>query len=193
MAVALIVGGADNVWEDAAAALELFTPDATFLVKSMIAHWPLRADYAVSLHPEWFPKWFRERPRLTGRPNDKMAVWAHKMSHSLVEHTTDDWQGSTGLFAVKIAIEEGFEGIVLAGIPMEAERKHFMRKITWSSCQLFRKGWQVNLPTYRDKTRSMSGWTETLLGRPTAAWLASLNAASPDPDRVAKLRSGRCP
>lgn len=192
MAIALIVGGADNVWEDAVAAMSLFTPDATFLVKSMIAHWPLSADYGITLHPEWISKWLRERPRLSGRVSDKLEIWAHKRANNLVDKVTDDWQGSSGLLAVKVALEEGFDGIVLAGVPMDAQRNHFVRKVTWSSCQMFRKGWEVHLPTIRDKTRSMSGWTQERLGAPTTEWLLALNASPPNPDRVENLRSRRC-
>lgn len=192
MRTALIIGGADNVWEDAEAALSLFTPDAVFAVKTMIAHWPLKVDYGVTLHPEWTAKWLRERARITGRSDaDKIEIWAHKPFGTVVQKVTPDWQGSSGLFAVKIALEEKFDGIVLAGVPMD-NRKHFTKPGAWSSFQIFLKGWQVHMPELRDKVRSMSGWTKEHLGEPTPEWLSALGVSPPDPDRVANLRSRRC-
>jgi hypothetical protein len=183
MAVALVIGGAECVWNDAKEALSMFTPDAVFVTNDMIAHWPTRLDYAVTLHPEKIVEWIRRR-KIAGF-SEPGEIWAHHMrSGQIVQRSTPDWGGSSGLFAVKIALEEGFDGIVLAGVPMVPEAKHFVRKSDWVAGHSFKKAWSNHLEAIKPKTRSMSGLTKELLGGPTAKWLLSIEAAPSDPDRV---------
>lgn len=79
--------------------------------------------------------------------------------------------GSSGLFAVRVALELGFDRIVLCGVPMQKEQGRLDGIVRWSGAEAFKKGWQQALPHLRDTTRSMSGWTKQLLGAPTAEWL----------------------
>jgi hypothetical protein len=82
--------------------------------------------------------------------------------------------GSSGLFAVKIAVDEGCSRIVLAGVPMSADGGHIGDgKIFRSECHEYRKAWEQALPAFKDVTTSMSGWTAARLGMPTREWLRS--------------------
>jgi hypothetical protein len=174
---ALVLGCAECVWADAAAAAKLFEPDAVFAVKAMIAHWPDRIDYAVTLHPEMLADFLRRRCD-AGLPM-AMQTWAHSRRGprgkpwSTVDRTTEDWAGSSGLLAVKIAREEGFDKIVLAGIPMEAAAGHVDRRKNWIAAHAFRRSWERRRDLLAPYVRSMSGWTKELFGPPTPEWLAA--------------------
>lgn len=95
---------------------------------------------------------------------------------------------SSGIFAAKVAIDDGFERIVLAGIPMTKEAGHFLpktknvdgeiRSTIWNHLDNFAsgnpkipKGFELALPFMRGKVKSMSGYTAQVLGTPDRAWL----------------------
>lgn len=172
MPTALILGGAQCVWQDAVNALRLFTPDAVFAVNDMIAEWPGRLDYAVSLHPDKLSVFVRAREQ--HGYSSGFQTWAHKASaRDGVQKTTADWRGSSSLLAVKIAIvEEKFDAVVLAGVPMSKEQGHFKRRKPWTSAEMYRKGWHLHLGEIAPYVRSLSGWTRELLGEPTPTWLS---------------------
>lgn len=177
MPAGLILGGAGCVFEDAERAMAMFEPDAIFVVNDMIAEWPGRADYMCSLHPEKLGAWLEAR-QANGYPMGGQ-VWAHKLLNAKktrypeVTHATEDWAGSSGLFAVKVALTEKFDKIVLAGVPIEPKAKHVVRKVDWMPAQAFRNGWKKRFELIKHTTRSMSGWTAELLGQPDSHWLNS--------------------
>jgi hypothetical protein len=162
---ALVIGGSGSALEEADAALKLFEPDAVLVVNDLIARWPGKIDYACTLHSEKLAGWIRER-----RGNQRFQVWCHRPFRG-VHRTTKDWAGSSGLFAVKIAIEEGFEKVVVAGVPMLGSAKHIARNREWGSARTYQRGWTTHVAEIKDKVRSMSGWTKDLVGFPTPEWL----------------------
>lgn len=172
MRSALILGGASSVWTDSAKALDLFRPDLTIAVNDMLGAWLGRLDLFCTLHPEKAERWIRQR-RLAGADMD-FETWAHarKPNSPTIDRVTPDWGGSSGLFAVKAALECGCDRIVLAGVPMSADGAHFFDASPWSEAKAYHKAWlnhQAEIALY---VRSMSGWTAELLGRPDASWLA---------------------
>lgn len=174
MPTALILGGAESVWDEAERALKLFTPDAVAAVNDSIPRWPHRLDYAITLHPSKMENWVKDR-RNKGL-NVDCELWAHKRHGNSVHRVTDDWAGSSGLFAVKILMQEGFGGIVLAGVPMDKQGGHIVRKTQWVSADMFRKGWLKHQCEIAPFVRSMSGWTKELFGPPTAEWLMQVTS-----------------
>lgn len=186
MSVALVLGCGKCVWDDARAALSLFNPDAYFCVKDMVRLWPLRCDYYITLHPDRIAKDLEQRKR-SGRSID-FPVYAHRQHKTVVTKTATDWQGSSGLFATKIALlDEHFDAVVLAGVPMEAKFDHIARQKVWASVNLYIKGWQKHLPELQGKVKSMSGWTQKNLGAPDANWLQQHGAMPSDPGQLARL------
>ncbi|MCW2309734.1 hypothetical protein [Rhodobium gokarnense] len=178
----VILGGAKCVWEDLDNARRFGTFDATFAINDMLAHYPGEIDVFVSLHPEKAAEWLKQRDA-KGFPRPKKRI-AHENNTQQgrpnafrIDETLEyRWpgmsgSGSSGLFAVKVAIGEGFDRIVLCGVPMTPE-PHFFDGKPWSECSSFTKAWTEALRFYADKTRSMSGWTRDLLGEPTKDWLA---------------------
>lgn len=177
MPSAIVIGGADCVWDDVKAARALFEPDAFFVTNDMVPLWPERIDYLCSLHPEKIADWLSQRKNLGLKFDGE--VWCHKNSgarglmHKGVQKVSGDWAGSSGLFAAKIAIECGFGKIVICGVPLIAEGNHIVRKRQWAAAHAFRSGWKRNHKNICTKVRSMSGWTKEFLGAPTPEWLAT--------------------
>jgi hypothetical protein len=176
--IALIVGGAACVHDDAERAFALFAPDAVFAINNQIIDWPGRIDYAVTLHPA--PPRNSPWPGIVSamvlrmqRQSHRPETWAHIKSEG-IDRITDDWGGSSGLFAVKVAlVEKCFTRIILAGVPMEAGAAHYFSNKEWIDVQRYRSGWPAHHKEIAPFVRSMSGWTRSQLGEPTTEWLAS--------------------
>lgn len=179
MLTALVLGGAACVWEDMEAALDMFQPNVIVAVNDVGTRWPGGLNYWVTLHPDKMPAWRAERERRGFRP--AMCHVGHQAAEGIDKVLDYRWpgmnaSGSSGLFAVKVAMDRGADRVVLAGVPMKPEQAHFFAGATWSDCQSFIDGWHDALPYIKDKVRSMSGWTKQILGEPLPEWLAESRA-----------------
>lgn len=183
-ALALVIGGAACVWDDVEKAQEFGPFDAVFAINDVLSHYPGAVDFAVSLHPEKFARWLGDR-EARGFPAPGTVI-AHKINgremrreryavDEVIEYRWPGMQtsGSSGLFAVKVAIEKGFDRIILAGVPMDPERRHFFDPARWEPANTFWPAWQTMLDRYGGRTRSMSGRTRALLGEPPESWRKS--------------------
>jgi hypothetical protein len=177
---ALVIGGAENVIDEAQEALRLWgsgEPDAIAVTNDTIPRWSGRADYLISLHPDKLGHWIRSREQ-NGHPMGGQ-VWSYRNNHGArgtlkhpgVEKVIDDWAGSSGLFACRVLIAERFQRIVVAGVPMEPNAGHIVRRERWSAAKGFQRGWEKRFPQIKDHVRSMSGWTAKLLGYPSSEWV----------------------
>ncbi len=177
--VAIVVGGGGDPLAEYAEAKALCIAAgktfATFVCNDTIPVFPDDIDHGCTLHPDKYQHWRMLRERF-GR-NPPKVLWAHR-SYTNFHHHTKDWQGSSGLFMVKVARELGYTHIIACGVPMRPEAKHFARNQVWNACQGFRRGWARVQGSLRPFLRSMSGWTMEHFGKPDAAWLA---AEIPDP------------
>ena len=81
--------------------------------------------------------------------------------------------GSSGLLAVFTAIQEGYEQLILCGVPMEGnETLQANDKIEtrtrgrrgMDAFERFRHPWKLNEKIIRQHVRSMSGWTREFFG-----------------------------
>lgn len=174
---AIVLGGAANVWQDLKALGEW---DAVvFAVNDAAARYDGHLDHFVTLHPEKLERWRAVRQELGG--NMDFQAWAHKRRHNCGQVTLsgEEWGGSSGLFAVKIALELGATRIVLCGVPMDAQ-EHFDRPGAWKDCMAYRRHWQRTLPQFSPFTRSMSGWTRELLSPPDDTWLGRKAQGAPN-------------
>lgn len=185
--VALCLGGADGVQDEWEAAQRLATFDYVVACNDVGTIWPGRLDAWVTLHPEKMAGW-REQRREKGLPDAKRYLvhgdyvpdWME-----LVEFRFpgQDNSGSSGLFAAKVAlIDLGADRAVLAGIPL-VRSSHFFDAAQWEAAGGYREVWERLRPEYRDRIRSMSGWTAHFFGTPTTEWLAtgSTDADVPGP------------
>ena len=174
---ALILGGANCVWDDVEAACKLGKFQAIVAVNDVGAEYPEHVDIWCSLHPDKLPAWAKQRADNGYRPAGMLVGHADKKSAGFLDETTPyQWpgmsgSGSSGLFAVKVALEHGYNRVVLCGVPME-KRPHFFKKEPWPQVDSFTAAWKTSINNYSEFTRSMSGWTAELLGKPTKKWLA---------------------
>lgn len=140
--------------------------------------WPGNLAAWVSLHPQHFvvKKWLADRQgppakRIFGHSGSENKAVLRGRGPDGLEFTDyqfpgQDRSGSSGLFAAKVAlIDLGFDRVVLCGVPMD-RRPHFFDREDWKSAEGFRSAWLAVPQTYRDRMRSMSGWTRVLLGSP---------------------------
>ena len=119
---------------------------------------------AVSLHPTALADWLKRREG----PAIRLAVVssAHRSGPNVTNHV-EDWAGSSGLFACKIARQLGFERIILCGVPMDPSAKHVVRAQPWPAGVTFRRAsWERHKEEIKPFVRSMSGWTAEQFGRP---------------------------
>lgn len=145
--------------------------------------YPDDIDYWVTLHPEKFKAWQDLRAK-AGHNTDYIAV-CHEGNTPFgprdhlprIDKITDyrypgmTGSGSSGLLAVKVAQDEGFNRIVLAGVPMQVNQAHFFDGRPWDEHWQFVEAWKIARSHLELNVRSMSGWTQELLGAPTTEWL----------------------
>jgi len=173
--VAVVIGGAASVIEEMAATDALLAGTGVtptyFVINDMIPRFE-RPCLAISLHPQKLAVWLEER-KAAGFP-DPGQVWAHvkHKSYPAVTHSTEDWRGSSGLFAIAVARQLGFERIILCGVPMTALAGHVVRgPALWRPAEQFLGGWRIRKVSIAPYVRSWSGWTEQAFGRPALDFL----------------------
>lgn len=95
--------------------------------------------------------------------------------------------GSSGLYAVKLLMDRGFDRIILAGVPMQASGAHFFDPKDWDEVDAFWQTWLDQANRINGIVKSMSGRTREIFGAPDANWLgaAALQRADtrPPPQR----------
>ena len=178
---ALILGGAACLLDDLARFAPLRDParevviavnDAGYVYEGYIDHW-------VTLHPEKLEAWMLLRGR---NLNQDYMTWSQiggprpANEEFLTDFTVQHWgAGSSGIFARTVSGDFlSLEKNVLCGVPMEQGPNLSGANSWWEYPDVLdvqRGGWIKNYHRIKDDTRSMSGWTKTLLGPPTAEWM----------------------
>lgn len=158
----LIVGSAACVYEDLRAAP---ATGPIIAVNLAMLDLPVVADIGCTLHHEIT----RELARgYSGR------LFCSRGTDYVTDvlPVREEWRnGTSGLFAVQIALHLGAERIVLAGMPID-DSPHFniergLARGIGELVQMHRKPWQDYVIELRNAgVRSMSGWTHGLLGGP---------------------------
>jgi len=182
---ALVVGSAECVWEDVKNATNLTTFDRVYCVKMAGAYWPGHFDFWVTLHPELLPESCKER-RLKGLPlgYQTVAPPQNELGVAALGYYADRrvsycWPGmnasaGSGIYGAKVALDDGCDRVVLAGIPMTKMPFFYKHRINgtkaWSGLDSFMVGLSQAIGHMRGKVRSMSGRTKELLGAPDAEW-----------------------
>jgi len=173
--VAAILGGGSSVWADAKMAFRDYRPDATILINDTIADYPGEADIAVTLHPEKLPAWLKARDE-AGYPAIPEIV-SYRTYNDLVTRVEPylwpemKYSGSSGLYAIKVALSAGYDRNILCGVPMSADHDHYLRKAPWRDTPLFIPAWDAVRNRIAPFVRSYSGWTASQYGRPTMDWV----------------------
>lgn len=172
----LILGSANCLRDDIDRALDLGDFDGVVAAKHAGIEWSSELDAWVSLHPDRFGSLIAERAK-RGYPPSK-RLFGHIPMENVCEGMPYKFNGqkrsgSSGLFACKVAIELGFDRLVLCGIPLEKSEGRIDGKSHWNGAGSFRQGFLEAVPALAGRARSMSGWTAIMLGAPTSEWFNS--------------------
>lgn len=169
---ALVLGGAENVFDDAHAAYELCNFELVVACKRVVEVWQGIVHVFATLHVNDVALSLAKR-KAGGYSVDHILVYAHQPpmypQRDRVDHVIHDWAGSSGLFGVQAALHRGATHIVCAGVPLDV-RGHFDKTEHWVHAPSYRRGWKRHQDDLRN-VRSMSGWTAEFVGRPTMDWL----------------------
>lgn len=175
--VAVVVGGAEQVWEEVDEARKLCAMAGAeitfFIINDMIAKFPF-PGIGVTLHPDQLQKWLGARAASGFMTLRRM--WSNRDHRSgLVTNHVKDLGGSSGLFAAYPVAMQGmqFKKVILCGVPMAVSSNHFVRHTPWNACTSFQRCWGPHMAAIKPFVRSFSGWTAEQLGKPDAAFLAS--------------------
>lgn len=167
---ALVLGGANCLADDKAAALALFDPDLIVACNHAGRDDPGRIDHWATMHPELFPMWLRAR-RAAGRPEAGKLWHARHRPTTVGSEPIESWGGSSGLLCVSVAIHLGATHVVLAGVPMDKRNAHYDKPGLWTEARQYWPSWERHRAAMQGRVKSMSGWTHNLLGGPTEEWL----------------------
>jgi hypothetical protein len=168
---AIVLGGAPSVWSDFDSVEELH--DNADIIACNLAgyHYPGKIKYWVTLHPAMMPEWLYNR-RNAGYDMDFITIGFTRdfVPMQGIDELRGAWgssqgkaSGSTGLFAVEIALAKGYDEIILCGVPIDHVPNHFNGH-SWDSCANYRQAWIDNYDKMKGKVFSQSGWTKRLLG-----------------------------
>ena len=129
------------------------------------------ADYFATYHTSDIEPAF-ERRKAAGGNTDYMII-AHQQhiekptGRELVDLIIpcEPPSGSSALLGVLAGIKLGYQKIIVCGCPLIGRND---KQYDYAN---FQKGWTAKLAMIKEKTRSMSGWTQELLGAPTEEWI----------------------
>lgn len=179
---AAVLGSAACVFNDLESARSRFPIDGVVACNGAITEYHGTLDAAVSVHSDKLKNVWLPKRKSIGLPapersfgwfdgtNEKLFVnGIEKSDWHLCKHRKTSW-GSSGLFAVKIALVDlGFDRVILCGMPMSDE-KHIDTGLWFEECGVYRDGWRDVSADIYGKVKSESGWTRDLLG-PPEEWL----------------------
>lgn len=193
---ALILGGASCVWDDVLAMEEVYGKPWDGLViaaNDVGSHWPRDLHHWVSLHPSKFARWMELRGKHHQLACDGITTWSQVSRWSgrrnyqpLAQQEVTPWAGgSSGMLAVQVASELGVVGVVLCGIPM-TRTPHFSETTerfhrVWVGADGHSRAWKDQRARMVGWVKSMSGFTEELLGAPSREWFDMLETLLPRP------------
>lgn len=168
MSLAAVLGSASGGMDELATLRRLTAVTAVFAVNDAAADYPGDLAAFVTLHPEKLATWL---PKRRSPPAEVIAHESHPLATRVVEYQWPGMtgSGSSGLFAVKVALEQ-FDRVVLCGVPMDPFRAHYFDGAPWFEVDSFTAAWKYALPHLLG-VRSMSGWTAGLLGTPDEEFL----------------------
>ncbi|SHG79854.1 hypothetical protein SAMN02745157_4861 [Kaistia soli DSM 19436] len=171
------------MWSDVEAFRAIGAPDGVIASNDIGVAWDGPLAAWVTLHKDKMPGWLAARTKAERPQPDQIVfhedgagqdgLWRVEPSmvvwHMWPEMT---FSGSSGLFGVKVALEMGFDKIVLCGVPMNAEPHfHDSDSAPWADHERYAVAWHEVLPRLGGKVTSMGGLTRELLGAPTTEWL----------------------
>lgn len=175
MSWSLVLGGAACVYDDLNRAIKLFgEPDVVVAVKDIWVEYP-RVDHVATYHIDRIPRELQKRRSLGYE--DPICVWTYSHFRTpkigLQVKAIRITGGSSGLLGAMVG-KQVADRAVLAGIPLDPTMPHFhTRKYgkPWKEGSMYLKTWHAMKAELQDKVKSMSGYTQKILGEPTLEWI----------------------
>jgi len=169
--ILIITGSAPCVLEDLAPAKTLAASyDLMAVGLDAVDKYPERIKYVVTYHPKEIKEIAERR---AGYGNTDYLVISHQEKPG-VDICIHDWwlpSGSSSLLGVQAAQRLGYDKIILCGCPLEGKNSE------GGAYENFHAGWKRHLDKIAPYVRSMSGWTQELLGAPDEQWLGEADNA----------------
>ncbi len=176
MKVAYVLGGANTLASDLLLARALVPPSTIIATNHAGKDYEGTLDHWCSLHTEFMPEWIAERKALGH--TDALQLWTSNTKTIPKEHEglykhVPSWNGSSGLLAIQVALELGYDKIILCGIPLDKKAEHYNYGGDWMDAPRYRGAWTKHLAELKGKAKSFNGYTARILGEPDAEWLHS--------------------
>jgi hypothetical protein len=175
--VVLIVGSAPCVFEDIEKFNELGVEHDTICINASLEAWGKECEHwcALDIGPMFgYAKLIKTRyPNIVRHaPDINREKYAPFYDVFWQEIGIDG--GTSGKFAVDIAIELGYKKIIIVGIPLSEDGKHFNDQAdsvwqtgVWAAWANFASSANA------EKVKAYSGFTKKLFGEPYKEWLNS--------------------
>lgn len=161
---AIVLGSADTLQADIKSIGNMVDGAAIFGINHTPFNLKMHIDYWITLHPECWKDWPQQRAAMGGNMDFiSIGYNAAGKAPKGMNKGSGDWGGMSGLFAVKCALEEGYEEIILCGVPM-TQTPYFWGDHLHYNILGYRKGWEKHLDKLKGRAYSQSGWTKELLG-----------------------------
>lgn len=167
----LIMGGAACLWNDLKALGDW--PHDRMAVNDIGSHWHHPLRHWATLHPDYLPGWMHYRM------GHNYGSGGHVFTHTILgrngdQHVQHKWPildigGSSGLFAVFIALLMGYERVVLAGMPIDGTPHYF--DPPWATGAAL-DGGAEEIVWCEQRDRTFAGRVTSLSGR-TRQWLGA--------------------
>jgi hypothetical protein len=163
---AIIIGGAESVWRDLETLKDIEADSNIIAINDAGCEYDQKLTWWVTLHPEKMYSWMQRRANNGFNMQFRSVGFGnYRKVHKLTHEMSDDWGGSSGLFACKIALEKGYDEIILCGVPMNGDANLF-RGQAWQDFKSYRGAWLRHLHQLWGKVTSCGGWTQEQLGSP---------------------------
>ncbi|QCG93962.1 hypothetical protein E6C67_08415 [Azospirillum sp. TSA2s] len=155
----LIIGSAACVWDDLAQWGD--RPARVIAVNRMIGAYKGKLWAGATLHPELAAEFRASRP-------GKWPLFAPEAAPGVTRThpKRDQWNGTSVLYAVRIALAQGAERVVVAGAPLDDGPHFYDSPSLRRYLAQYRMGWSRYADELDGRVRSLSGWTRELLGHP---------------------------
>lgn len=172
-----IVLGSAPSWRADLEAARAYAPDWPVIVVNGVGTLYLDPIVAwVSIHGRDLVKWMPMRAERGG--NTDYTGYGNysdrEADGGAVRWNRPNSGGSSGLHAVELALDLGYERVLLCGIPLDGQQRvrSLDGEVTEGVCaySAYHDPWKKNEDKMRDRVKSMSGWTSKLLGKPTKGW-----------------------
>lgn len=133
--------------------------------------WPVK--YVATYHPVEIPDIRKRREQTGGNLDYTVISHERRDGVDIVEPLLPgERSGSSALLGTLAALKLGYTRIILCGCPLTGKNDK------GGAYESFRVGWEQKQAFLAGRVRSMSGWTQELLGVPTEEWLLEATPCS---------------